>query len=135
LTELLITDHGNIFGAVQFFNAARELGVKPILGCEMYVAPKGRKHKKPSPGGSNHNHLVLLVKNEIGYRNLCKLITISYLEGFYYRPRIDKKLLSKHSDGLIGLSACLKGEILNYRTTDWKTRRKSTLRSSRWGKN
>jgi DNA polymerase-3 subunit alpha len=111
MDAVAMTDHGNIFGAVQFFNAARETGVKPILGCEIYVAPKGRKHKKPSPNGPNHHHFLLLVKNETGYRNLCKLITSSYLEGFYYRPRIDKKLLSQHKEGLIGLSACLKGEI------------------------
>lgn len=128
MDAVAITDHGNIFGAVQFFNAARETGVRPILGCEMYVAPKGRKHKKPSPDGTNHNHLVLLVKNEIGYRNLCKLITLSYLEGFYYRPRIDKKLLSKHSEGLIGLSACLKGEINEYLRRDFDLKAEETAR-------
>ncbi|MBD3414064.1 MAG: DNA polymerase III subunit alpha [Candidatus Aminicenantes bacterium] len=118
MDAVAITDHGNIFGAVSFFNSARKAGVKPILGCEMYVAPKGRKHKKPSPNVPNHHHLVLLVQNEIGYRNLCELITLSYLEGFYYRPRIDKDLLSKHKEGLIGLSACLKGEINEYLAQD-----------------
>jgi DNA polymerase III subunit alpha len=118
MDAVAMTDHGNIFGAVQFFNLAREVGIKPILGCEMYVAPKSRKHKKPSPNGPNHHHLLLLVKNETGYRNLCKLITISYLEGFYYRPRIDKKLLSKYKEGLIGFSACLKGEINEYLAQD-----------------
>jgi len=118
MDAVAMTDHGNIFGAVQFFNSAREIGVKPILGCEMYVAPKSRKHKRHSPNAPNHHHLLLLAKNETGYRNLCHLITLSYLEGFYYRPRIDKKLLSNHTEGLIGLSACLKGEINEYLTQD-----------------
>jgi len=118
MDAVAMTDHGNIFGAVQFFNLAREIGIKPILGCEIYIAPKNRKLKKPSPQKPNHYHLVLLVKNDEGYRNLCKLITLSYLEGFYYRPRIDKKLLSKYNEGLIGLSACLKGEVNEYLTQD-----------------
>jgi DNA polymerase III subunit alpha len=128
MDAVAMTDHGNIFGAVQFFNLAREIGVKPILGCEMYVAPKGRKNKKHSPNGPNHHHLLLLVKNETGYRNLCKLITLSYLEGFYYRPRIDKELLSKHKEGLIGLSACLKGEINEYLVQDFDLQAEQTAR-------
>jgi len=112
MPAVAITDHGNIFGAVQFFKAAKAKGVKPILGCECYVAPQSRFDKKP--GGADdvhHFHLILLVKDDRGYKNLCKLITQSYLEGFYYRPRIDKELLAAHSEGLIGLSACLKGEL------------------------
>jgi DNA polymerase-3 subunit alpha len=107
-----MTDHGNVFGAVQFFKAAKAKGVKPILGCECYVAPQSRFDKKPGPADDIHHfHLVLLVKDERGYKNLCKLLTQAYLEGFYYRPRIDKELLRDHSEGLIGLSACLKGEV------------------------
>ncbi|MFQ6069364.1 MAG: DNA polymerase III subunit alpha [Candidatus Aminicenantales bacterium] len=106
-----LSDHGNIFAAVSFFKKARERGIKPILGCEMYVAPGSRFEKKSSPKDTNHFHLIVFVKNEQGYRNLCQLITNSYLEGFYYKPRIDKELLARHSEGLIGLSACLKGEI------------------------
>ena len=112
MPAVAMTDHGNIFGAVQFFKEAKAKGVKPILGCEAYVAPQSRFDKKPGgPNDVHHYHLVLLVKDESGYRNLCKLITQSYLEGFYYRPRIDKELLAAHSGGLIGMSACLKGEL------------------------
>ncbi len=112
MPAVAITDHGNIFGAVQFFKEAKAKGVKPILGCEAYVAPQSRFDKRPGgPNDIHHFHLVLLVKDEAGYRNLCKLVTQSYTEGFYYRPRIDKELLAAHSEGLIGLSACLKGEL------------------------
>jgi len=111
MPAVALTDHGNIFGAVTFFSQAKEKKIKPILGCEVYIAPHSMKDKKPNKAGPLHYHLVLLVKNEKGYNNLCKLITKSYLEGFYYKPRIDKKLLAEYSDGLIALSACLKGEI------------------------
>jgi len=112
MPAVAMTDHGNVFGAVQFFKAAKAKGVKPILGCEAYVAPQSRFDKKPGAASDIHHfHLVLLVKDDRGYKNLCKLLTQAYLEGFYYRPRIDKELLRAHSEGLIGLSACLKGEI------------------------
>lgn len=109
---LAITDHGNMFGAVKFFQAAKDNSIKPIIGCEMYIAPGSRFEKKSTRGGSDAAyHIVLLAKNEIGYKNLIKLVTAGYLEGFYYKPRIDKELLREHSEGLIALSACLKGEI------------------------
>ena len=111
MPAVALTDHGNIFGAVSFFREAKERKVKPILGCEVYVAPKSRFDKNPEDRGPRHFHVVLLVKNETGYRNLCQLITHSYLEGFYYRPRIDKELLARHSEGFIALSGCLNGEI------------------------
>ena len=114
MPAVALTDHGNIFGAIPFFQAAREKEITPILGCELYVAPLGRKHKKPFTEGPGHYHLVLLVKNDTGYRNLCQLITKAYLEGFYYRPRVDKELLSQFGEGLIALSACLKGEVSDY---------------------
>lgn len=114
MPALALTDHGNIFGAVNFFRRCKERGIKPILGCELYVAPQSRVEKKPGKKGPIHFHLIILVKNEQGYRNLCHLITKSYLEGFYYRPRIDKELLAQYSEGLIGLSGCLKGEISFY---------------------
>jgi DNA polymerase-3 subunit alpha len=96
---------------VTFFKQAKAREIKPILGCEVYVAPRSRFEKKDTASKTHHFHLILLVQNDKGYRNLCQLITKSYLEGFYYRPRIDKELLSQCSQGLIGLSSCLKGEI------------------------
>jgi DNA polymerase-3 subunit alpha len=108
------TDHGNMFGAIDFYRKGMESGVKPIVGCEVYVAPGKRTDKTPQsrggPAESNY-HLVLLVKNMVGYRNLCKLLSLAYKEGFYYRPRVDKELLQEHNEGLIALSACLHGEI------------------------
>ncbi len=114
MPAVALTDHGNIFGAISFFKQAKEKKIKPILGCEIYVAPESRFEKSPDQKGPRHFHLILLVKDEKGYRNLCRLITKAYLEGFYYKPRIDKELLVRHSEGLIGLSACLKGEVSSY---------------------
>jgi DNA polymerase-3 subunit alpha len=107
---LAVTEHGNMFSSVLFHDKARKKGIKPILGCETYVATGSRFSKSGGMGDSN-NHLVLLAENEEGYRNLIRLVSAAYLEGFYYRPRIDKELLARHSRGLIGLSSCLKGEI------------------------
>jgi DNA polymerase-3 subunit alpha len=109
MPALALTDHGNLFGAIQFYNAARNKGLKPIIGCEIYVAKESRHIK--TGGGDQSNHLVLLAENLDGYHNLCRLVSAGYLEGFYYKPRIDKDLLSKHSAGLIALSACLKGAV------------------------
>src|SRR5215207_1869490 len=111
MPAVALTDHGNMFGAIEFYNRARAAGVKPILGFEAYVAPGSHTDRTPSRGGSGSNHLVLLARDETGYRNLLKLTSTAYLDGFYYKPRIDKQLLRAHSEGLIGLSACLKGEI------------------------
>jgi len=110
MPALAITDHGNIFGAVEFYNKCRQAGIKPIIGVEAYIASGGRFSRNSSEKEKNY-HIILLAKDETGYKNLIKLISISYLEGFYYKPRIDKDVLSEHSEGLIGLSACLKGEI------------------------
>jgi|GEM_PF-13548 len=110
-----ITDHGNMFGAVQFYNAMKKEHVKPIIGCEMYVA-YGSRHDKTSvedqqaDAGAN-NHLIVLAASDAGYRNLVKLVSAGYTEGFYYKPRIDKEILKEHSEGLIVLSSCLKGEV------------------------
>lgn len=109
MPAVALTDHGNLFGAIEFYNRARKHGVKPILGIEAYVA-QGSRLDRDSRRRSN-NHLVLLAENETGFRNLIKLSSSSFLEGFYYKPRIDHELLREHSEGLIGLSACLKGEI------------------------
>jgi len=110
-----ITDHGNMFGAVEFYNAMKKEGVKPIIGCEMYVAYGSRFDKtsvedQQADAGSN-NHLIVLAANDTGYKNLVKLVSAGYTEGFYYKPRIDKELLREHRDGLIVLSSCLKGEV------------------------
>ncbi|HTV54404.1 MAG TPA: DNA polymerase III subunit alpha [Terriglobia bacterium] len=109
MPAVALTDHGNMFGAVKFYDAALKRGVKPILGCEVYVASTNRFDR--SPDSERPNHLVLLCENERGYRNLVKLASMAYTEGYYYKPRIDKDVLARHSDGLIGLSACLRGEV------------------------
>jgi DNA polymerase III subunit alpha len=109
---LAITDHGVLYGAIDFYKTAREKGIKPIIGCEVYVAPGSRLEKKASSGGRDvYNHLVLLAKDETGYKNLIKLATAAHLEGYYYKPRIDKELLTAHKEGLIALSGCLASEI------------------------
>ena len=111
-SSLAITDHGVLYGAIDFYKAAREKGIKPIIGCEVYVAPGSRLEKKTSSGGRDvYNHLVLLAKNETGYRNLIRLATAAHLEGYYYKPRVDKELLAAHKEGLIALSGCLASEI------------------------
>ncbi|MBN8249269.1 MAG: PHP domain-containing protein, partial [Verrucomicrobia bacterium] len=106
------TDHGNMFGAIEFYQAARKHGIQPILGCEVYVAPGSRLDRKPGSGMRDvYHHLVLLAKNTEGYHNLVRLVTAANLEGYYYKPRIDKELLAKHSGGLIALSGCLASEV------------------------
>ncbi|MGD8764533.1 MAG: DNA polymerase III subunit alpha [Desulfobacteraceae bacterium] len=108
--SLAITDHGTMFGAVEFYQKAKKFDIKPIIGCELYVAPRTRFDKTPQDN-RELAHLILLVENQEGYRNLCKLATAAQLEGFYYKPRIDKALLKECVNGLIGLSSCLHGEI------------------------
>ena len=107
---LAITDHGNLFGAVHFYKAARKHGIKPILGCEIYVTP-GDHREKVLVNGRQANHLVLLAEDNRGFANLMKLVSKAHLDGYYYKPRIDRALLAEHSAGLIALSACLKGEV------------------------
>jgi len=109
-TAIAITDHGVMYGAVEFYKAAKKEGLKPIIGCEVYVAPRSR-HNKEKFYDSDYSHLVLLCKNEVGYQNLIKLVSLGFTEGFYSKPRVDKELLEKHSEGLVALSACLAGEI------------------------
>src|SRR5918999_284233 len=110
MPALAVTEHGNMFSAVVFHDAAKKRGIKPILGCEVYVAP-GSRLDKSGTIGETANHLVLLAETPTGFRNLIKLVSSGYTEGFYYKPRIDKDLLAAHSEGLIGLSSCLKGEV------------------------
>lgn len=112
-SALAITDHGNLFGAVDFYKTAKKHGIKPIIGCEVYVASRSRFDKVHGID-SNRHHLVLLCKNETGYKNLIKLVSSAWVDGFYTKPRIDRQLLEKHHEGLIALSACLAGEIPKY---------------------
>lgn len=113
MKSIAITDHGVMYGLVDFFKAAEENGIKAILGCEVYVVAKSRHIKQPDKENATH-HLVLLVKNEIGYENLMKIVSVASIEGFYYKPRIDHDYLREHSEGLIALSACLGGEVQSY---------------------
>ncbi len=111
---MALTDHGVLFGAIEFYQSAMKNGIKPIIGCEVYVAPGSMHEKKPQShlsGRDKYHHLVLLAKDEIGYHNLIKLVTAGHLEGFYYKPRIDKELLATHKEGLIALSGCLASEV------------------------
>ena len=108
MSAVAITDHGNLFGAIDFYQCAKSAGIKPIIGCEAYITSGSHKEK---PSRETTYHLTLLAQNESGYRNLVKLISAAHLDGFYYRPRIDKALLAAHADGLIGLSGCLASEI------------------------
>ena len=108
MPAVAMTDHGNLFGAVKFYNAAKAAGVHPVIGCEVYVSQQGHKTRSDS---DRYNHLVLLCENQEGYRNLISLVSTAYLEGFYYKPRIDLDMLAARSKGLIGMSACLRGHI------------------------
>src|SRR5579864_650732 len=110
MRAISLTDHGAMYGAIEFYESARAHGIKPIIGVEAYVAPRGMVDRDPKLDASAF-HLVLLARNDEGYRNLLKLTTAAHLDGFYYKPRIDRALLARHSGGLIGLSACLQGEI------------------------
>jgi len=112
MPAVAVTDHGNMFGAVEFYSKAMAAGIKPIIGCEVYVAPGSRFDKSNARGSSEASfHLVLLCKNLVGYRNLCRMVSAGYREGFYYKPRIDWELLREHNEGLIALTACLGGEV------------------------
>ncbi len=110
MPAVAMTDHGNLHGAIEFYQEAKRAGIKPIIGCEAYVATRSHKDRSSTPGAASH-HFTLLARNEIGYRNLVKLISTAHLDGFHYRPRIDKELLSTHAEGLIGLSGCLASEV------------------------
>lgn len=110
MTSLAITDHGNMYGAVAFYKTCKKHGIKPIIGCEVYVAPRTRFDREKVLD-KDYNHLILLCENETGYKNLIKLVSLSYTEGYYYKPRVDHDILEKYHEGLICLSACLAGEI------------------------
>ncbi len=111
MPAVAMTDHGNLYGAIEFYQTAQKHGLKPIIGCETYIAPGSRLDKKASSARDAAFHLILLAKDDTGYRNLIKLVSSAHLEGFYYKPRIDKEILAQHSKGLIGCTSCLKGEV------------------------
>ncbi|EHJ02283.1 DNA polymerase III, alpha subunit [Clostridium sp. DL-VIII] len=125
MKSIAITDHGVLYGLVDFYKAAKENDIKPILGCEVYVVPKSRHIKQPDKENSTY-HLVLLVKNQTGYENLMKIVSTASIEGFYYKPRIDHEYLRNHSEGLIALSACLGGEVQSYHLKDNYEKAKET---------
>ena len=108
---MCLTDHGVMNGVVDFYNECQKQGIKPILGCECYEAPESRLDKNSHAGEERYHHLILLVKNETGYKNLCHLVSRSNIDGFYYKPRIDFELLEQYHEGLICLSACLAGRV------------------------
>ena len=109
-----ITDHGVMFGAVDFYKAAKEAGIHPIIGCEVYVAPNSRYDKELTGGEERYHHLVLLAENNTGYQNLMKIVSRGFTEGYYYKPRVDMEILNRYHEGIIALSACLAGEVQRY---------------------
>lgn len=125
MPAVAITDHGVMYGVIDFYKEAKKQGIKPIIGCEVYVAPRTRFDKEPKKDESPY-HLVLLAENQEGYENLSKIVSLGFLEGFYYKPRVDKEVLQKYSKGLIALSACLAGEIPRYIIEDRYEQAKST---------
>src|SRR5678816_1064330 len=118
MPAMAITDHGGMYGAVEFYQECTKGGIKPIIGCEVYVAPGSHLDRKAASQRESNFHFTLLAANEQGYRNLMKLVSIAHLDGMYYKPRIDKELLAQHSAGLIGLSGCLKSEVSSALTAD-----------------
>lgn len=128
MPALAITDHGVMYGALEFYKTCKKHHIKPIIGCEVYVAPRTRFDKENKKDASPY-HLILLVKNEIGYRNLCEIVSIGSLEGFYYHPRVDREIIEKHHEGLIAMSACLGGEVPRHLMADDYT---GALEVCRW---
>ena len=111
MNSAAITDHGVMYGVIDFYKEAKAQGIKPILGCEVYVAPNSRFEREITGGDDRYYHLVLLAENEEGYANLTKIVSKGFVEGYYYKPRVDKELLRKYHKGIIALSACLAGEV------------------------
>ena len=110
MKAMAITDHGVMFGVIDFYKACKNEGIKPIIGCEVYVAPRSRFDKEPGID-NKYYHLIILAKNNVGYKNLCKLVSLGYVDGYYYKPRIDREIIQKYHEGLIVLSGCLAGEV------------------------
>jgi len=114
MKSLAITDHGVMYGAIDFYKAAKAAGIKPIIGCEVYVAPNSRFDREITKGENRYYHLVLLAKDNQGYQNLSKIVSKGFTEGYYYKPRVDMEVLKEYSEGVIALSACLAGEVATY---------------------
>ncbi|MDD6069500.1 MAG: PHP domain-containing protein, partial [Clostridiales bacterium] len=114
MDSIAITDHGVMHGVIEFYKEAKKAGIKPIIGCEVYVAPGSRFDREVSKGEERYYHLVLLAENDAGYHNLIKIVSKGYTEGYYYKPRVDKELLMEYHEGIIALSACLAGEVATY---------------------
>ena len=111
MDSIAITDHGVMYGVINFYKEAQKAGIKPIIGCEVYVAPGSRLDRENVSGEERYHHLVLLAENNTGYGNLMKIVSKGFTEGFYSKPRVDMELLSRHSEGLVALSACLAGGV------------------------
>ena len=111
MKALAITDHGNLFGVAEFASTAEKHGIKPLIGCETYLCAEHKRTEKPNPGQNKYNHMGLLAKNFDGYQNLCKLVSDSHINGFYYKPRTDMEFLAANASGLIGFTGCLQGGV------------------------
>ena len=114
MDSLAITDHGVMYGVIDFYRAAKDAGIKPIIGCEIYVSPGSRFEKETGHNEDRYYHLVLLAENDKGYHNLMKIVSKGFTEGYYYKPRVDYEVLEQYSEGIIALSACLAGEVQKY---------------------
>ncbi|MBP5294141.1 MAG: DNA polymerase III subunit alpha, partial [Lachnospiraceae bacterium] len=126
VTSLAITDHGVMYGVIEFYRACKKAGIKPILGCEVYVAPRSRLDREPGMSDERYHHLILLAENDLGYHNLMKIVSQGFKDGFYYRPRVDKETLRTYHEGLICSSACLAGEVQRYLTKNMYPEAKKT---------
>ncbi|MBI5342009.1 MAG: PHP domain-containing protein, partial [Deltaproteobacteria bacterium] len=111
MPAVAVTDHGGMMGTVDFYEKANQAGIRPIIGCEVYVAPGSRHEKKAVQGEEKSYHLILLAESAKGYQNLIRLVSMGHVEGFYYKPRVDREILREYAEGLIATSACLQGEI------------------------
>jgi len=129
MPAVALTDHGNLYGAIEFYGAVAKEGVKPIIGCEIYLAPGAKDDRRQIPGRPRYSHLTLLAENETGYRNLVKIVSKAHLEGFHYKPRADKELLNEHREGVICLSGCLQGEINQHILQDQPELARASLES------
>ena len=127
--SLAITDHGVMYGVIDFYEAARAVGIKPIIGCEVYVSPGSRFDREVNKGEDRYYHLVLLAENNTGYKNLSKIVSRGFTEGFYYKPRVDMEVLKEFHEGIIALSACLAGEVaVNLRKGNYAGAKEAALR-------